>query len=354
MTIRTLYGILIGMFALLSAIAGLWQLDDSGDKRQAAEWIRKPNLIASMAQGASATLAMERGITAAILANPGAAPAPMRGEMARIRSRVDNMQHQVLEHVRQFVQTAPQHPITRALARIDADRRSLGELRAAVDAGLEGRAPAVPVRRWIDLMSVRIEALQLLTSVGVEPLPENIYTYASLPVIKDILFTLSETLGKERATLGVLIARGQPFTAADMRQLDDFRAVIVQSTARLESNLPFQPGSPALDAARAQLSAALYERYETLRNAVVESGRLNRPYPVSASEWFHEASQGIDAVLELSETINARFERGIDAVQTHANESLLLLGLILVAAVALFFTTLLAIQRRVLRPLLAL
>lgn len=351
MTIRALYGVLIGMFALLSAVAGLWQLTDSGNKLQAAEWIRKTNLIASVAQQASAILAMERGITAAILANPDAARAPMRDEMARIRGLVDNQHHQIIEHIRQFTRSAPGHPIAQALAQIDSGRRSLGQLRTAVDAGLAGDAPALPVQHWIEQLSGRIEALQVLTSLGVEPLPQNIYTYTSLPVIKDILFTLSEALGKERAALAVLIARGQPFSAADLRQLDDIRAVIGQTSRRLRASLAFEAGGATVDAARARVAHDLYERYERLRHAVVESGRLNQPHPVSADEWFREATHGIDAVLALSSAINAEFERDIDAVQLHANESLLVLGLTLGATLVLFFVTLLAIQRRVLKPL---
>ncbi len=351
MTLRRTFFTLLGAFAVLSAIAGLWQLADSRDKAAAAEWIDLTARLSDVAQRASAQLAMERGLAAVMLARPAEADGRLQAELRQRRAAADALHAQLTALADELARRAPGHPIVAALARVRQDRSQIERRRTELDAQLQGSAGAPDAAEpWVALTTRAIGNLESLIAVGMLPLRDNLYTYASLPVIKDLLFTLAEHLGRERALLGVAIAHGAPLGEADQTLLGAYRAVSTHARRRAEAIVDHLPASPALSGAREAFRQELLH-YEAVRAGVYQNGVEWLAYPLSAEQWYREASRGIDAVTGLADAIAAQSARDIERLRQSARNTLALLALIVVILTALFALAVRTLWRRVLDPL---
>lgn len=351
MRIRFLLIALLGVLTLLTIGGGIWEVVDARAKLRAVEWIERTNRLADVSQRLSARLAMERGITAATLANPAEASASMRAEMLRLRESVDSKYRAVQQVVDTLSPLPSGHPLIPVLNKLALQRGELDAMRLQIDTGLDSYAGSVDSERWIAHATRLIEVLAELRSASMVALPDNIYTHSSHPVIKDVLFMLSEYLGRERAMLGVAIARARPLSTAELHDLAQYRNVVTIARQRADAILHQLPMTPELDEALSRLSADLLMRYEGLRNAVYASSEAGSPYPVSAEQWYREATIGIDAVLHLSGVVGAIFERDINRLRRQADTSMVLLTIVLVTVLATLVLAAQLIRRRILRPL---
>lgn len=351
MKIRYLLIALLGIFTLLTVGGGVWEVIDAREKLRAVAWIERTNRLADISQRLSAWLAMERGITAATLANPADASASMRDEVLRVRKQVDDAYRALQQVVETLAPLPPRHPLIAGLNRLARQRGELDAIRRQIDAGLDSYSGSVDSERWIDLATRTIEVLADLRSASMVALPDNIYTHSSYPVIKDVLFMLSEYLGRERAIVGVAIARARPLHEAELRDLDQYRNIVTVARQRADAILHQLPMTPALEAALARLSADLLVRHENLRAAVYASSQGGSPYPVTAEQWYREATIGIDAVLHLSDVVGASFERDIGQLRRQADASMILLVVVFVTVLAALVLAMQLIRRRILRPL---
>jgi diguanylate cyclase (GGDEF)-like protein/PAS domain S-box-containing protein len=351
MTIRALFYVLLGVFALISAGAGLIQVADSRDKAHAVEWIHKANRLADVAHLTSARLAMERGVTAAILASPREASPGLQAEMLRLRASVDGFQAQMMELAQELHLRADNHPVFAKIDSVHVSRATMEAYRAQVDEQLRGVWNSLDAEQWIALMTRRIADLQSLSAIAMLPLGDNVYTLASGPVIKDVLFTLSEYLGRERAAVGVAIARGMPLSESELRILGEYRSVAVRTRERVESILEHLPTTPALERARQIFVRDMLQHYEELRADVYASSAARRPYPVDAEQWYRSATVGIDSVLGLSAAVSDQFERDIERLRSHAVGTMILLVALFALLLALFAAAVYTVRKRVLGPL---
>ncbi|MCK0507022.1 EAL domain-containing protein [Aromatoleum anaerobium] len=352
MTLRRTFFTLLGAFAVLSATAGLWQLADSRQKAAAAEWIELTARMGDAAQRASAQLAMERGLTAVMLPRSGQADEMLKVELRQRRAAVDESHAQLAALADELARRAPDHPVAAVLAQVRQDRAEIERRRAQLDVQLQGAAGApAAAERWVALTTGAIENLEGLITIGMLPLRDNIYTYASLPVTKDLLFTLAEHVGRERAVLGVAIAQGAPLGERDQVLLGNYRVVATHARRRVEVILEHLPASPELSRAREVFEQDLLQRYEAVRAGVYRSGIEGLAYPLSGEEWYREASRGIDAVIGVSEAVGAQFARDIERLRRNARHTLGLVVLTVVVLSALFGFAVRTLWRRVLEPL---
>ncbi|WP_186301577.1 EAL domain-containing protein [Denitromonas halophila] len=351
MTLRRSFYVMACLVALLSVGAGYWQLDDSRAKLQAVEWIHDANRLTDMAQKASASLAMERGITAAILANPADAKASMLAEMRRTRAEVDVFHVQLSAVADTLAHRDIAHPLFSKLREMRQSRSGMESLRADVDALVNGEDRGLDAERWIDLVTERIGGLQDLAAISMQPLRDNRYTLASALVIKDVLFTLSEYAGRERAAIGVAIARNTRLSAYTWRVLEDQRVVADRARHRAEVILSHLPVTPDLVPARVAFEVNYLGRYEALREQILASSLAGEPYPVDAEQWYREASSGVDSILGLSSALSAQFDSDIAELRRHAVTTRGLLVVLFLAMALLFGLAVQGVRHRVLRPL---
>lgn len=354
MSIRALAYVLLAAFALLSSVAGLWQLADSRKKVMAAEWVQSVNRLSDLAQRSSAQLAKERGVTAAILGDSGAASPAMKADMMAARAAVDGLYREFAALAEHLAVRAPAHPLLGWMTRLERTRRETERFRARLDEQLLGVPNGLVAEIWIGLINDQIEQLHGFSAIAMLPLDGNDYTHTSVPIIKDLLFTLSEHLGRERAIVGVAIARGVPLGVRELETLAEYGAIARQAKRRIDAIVEHLATTDEIERARAAFSRDLLERYEALRTRVFESSAAALPYPVDAEEWYRETTVGIDAVLGLAQAISTHFERDIGRLSDQAARTRSLLLVIFLSMLALFCVAVQVLRRRVLRPLAAL
>ncbi len=350
-SIRGLALVLIGAFALLSAGAGFWQLADSRAKLRAVEWTQLTNQLTDVAQRASARLALERGVTAAILGNPAEADPELLFELHGVRLLVDELHRQMWELLGELGNRSIDHPLFERVGDLQQSRAEMVRLRALVDEQLLGVGNGLDAEQWIALMNRRIDELQDVATHAMLPLRGNVYTLVSAPIIKDVLFTLGEYLGRERAMVGVAIARNQALSEAELAQLHDYRVVALRARERALAMIQDLPASAELEQAHKRLEQDLLAGYENLRASVYASVHTGRPYPMDAAQWYQDATIGIDSVLGLSLAVSNQFALDIMQLRKHAERTLILLSLAFVMLLLMLWLTVRTVRGRVLRPL---
>lgn len=354
MNIRRSFYVMAALVALLSAGAGYWQLADSHAKLEAVEWVHDANRLADAAQQLSAGLAMERGITAAILANPADAQAAMLDEMRRARQSVDAYQKRLSVVADALTRRDIAHPVLSKLREMGPVRLQMAALRATVDARLTGADERLDAEGWIEQMTEHIGSLQDLAAISMQPLRDNRYTLASALAIKDVMFTLGEYAGRERAAIGVAVARGTPLSAYAWRALEDQRLIADRARARAEAILAHLPATPELVQARLRFEVEYLGRYEALRSQILASSLAGERYPVDAGQWYREATAGVDAILGVSSALSSQFEADIARLRSHAVNTQGMLILLFLAMAVLFGIAVQGVRHRVLLPLQAL
>jgi len=346
MSIRRLLTTLLALLGLLILAGSLWEFRAAQEKLRAVAWVEQTNQIADLSLRASAVMAMERGLTAALLASIDS-PAEMLTAMAQQRRAVDTQYQYLLDAVQRLPALPPSHPLT--LATHDL-ARSRGELEAARNLIDQGALPGGE-DTWIALASAHIETLADMRRASMSPLPGNIYSYHSNPVMKEVLFTVSEYAGRERAIVGTAIARNRPLSEGELAQLRQYRNIVELAMNRAERIVRQFPASRELTLASAAIGSNFLGRYEELRQQVYAASREGRPYPVSAEEWYAEATQGINTVIVLSEAMSDHLRRDIGQLRRQAMLDTTLLSLALVITIAVFIAVVRAIRQRLLQPL---
>ncbi|GAB4296979.1 MAG: hypothetical protein Kow0096_14720 [Thiohalomonadaceae bacterium] len=346
MSIRRLLITLLALLGLLILAGSLWELRDAREKLSAVTWIEQTNHLADLSLRASAVMAMERGITAALLSSEEPPPT-MVDEMRRQRQTVDRQYQRLLDTAQTIDNLPPSHPLTLALHDLAHSRGELEASRHLIDQhNLPGGADA-----WIAQATRHIEAMTDVRRACMVPLPGNMYSYIPNPVMKEALFTVSEYAGRERAIVGAAIARHRPLTEQELAQLRQYRNVVDVALTRAERIMRQFPASRELTLASANVTSVFLSRYEELRQQVYAASRDGQPYPVNAETWYAEATEAIDTIIALSEAMSGQLHREIAQLRHKALLDTTLLVLALLITSVVFFLVVRSIRRRILLPL---
>ena len=355
MSIRRLLLIMIALLAALAIAVAARGVVDMRLRSEAIDWLQHSNRVSALAQTAGGALARERGLTLMLLSSDRLAP-EHHDDLNRIRVATDRDLQALSALASATGQLAPDHALVSGLLEVRALHSELESYRAAVDAALRGTAIDLEMapQRWVDLVTQHIEFLNHLVSTSIAPIGDNSPMMTALPLIKDALFTLSELLGKERAVIASALASDEPIGAVRERELDHFRSNILHTWTRTDRLLGYFSGHKEIEQAVDRFWTDLFVHYEDMRNAVVAASDDGRPYPVSAQQWFDNATRGIDGVLALSNALSAEVDRRAARLRSEANAEFMLTLVSLMLALGAFIVAAFVIQRRVLRPLLAL
>jgi diguanylate cyclase (GGDEF)-like protein/PAS domain S-box-containing protein len=352
MTIRRLLITLLALLGLLILAGSLWEFMEARAKLRAVDWVEQTNRLTDLSLRASTVMAMERGITAAILSSPEHAGADMRDEMAQQRRNVDTFYRELLDTAQVLPTLPASHPLSTALHDLAYNRGELEASRNQIDQSLENGSTALgAAQTWLVLATAHIEALANVRRATMAPLPDNIYSYTSNPVMKEVLFTVSEYAGRERAIIGAAIARNRPLNAGELAQLRQYRDIVELGLKRSENIVRQFPATQGMTLALAGLSSGFLGRYEELRQAVYAASREGRPYPVDAAAWYAEATLGINTLIALSEAISERLEQDVGELRHKASLDTALLALSLLLATLVFIAAVRLIGTRILNPL---
>jgi diguanylate cyclase (GGDEF)-like protein/PAS domain S-box-containing protein len=351
MTIRRLLITLVALLGLLIMAGGLWQISDIRTRLHAISWVEQSNRVADLSLHASAVMAMERGITAAILANPAQASDGMHREMRQQRQALDEHYQRLLNITHNLPELPLDHPFVAALYDLKGSRDELETFRTEVDRVLTGQNTTQHEQAWVKLATSHIEALMALRFTTLAPLTGNPYSYVSNPVLKQVIFTISENAGRERAIIGIAIAQNRPLKADELERLQQYRAMVQLRLKTSEIITRYMPATPELTLATTRLETIFLGSFEELRQAVLSAGREGHPYPVSAEEWYASSTEGINTLLALGDVLNAQLQQDIGRLRNSVELSSALVIFSLLLTATIFMVALSQIRRRILEPL---
>ncbi len=351
MTIRNLLTMLLTVMGLLILIGSSWEVRELRAKQDAARWVHQNNQVADLSLRASGVMAMERGITAAILSLSDRGNPEMLYEMAQQRRSGDELYRSLEALATELTAANADLPLSRSLAQLVGQREALVDARHQVDRLIVGDAAPLNEQQWIQLATRHIEALSNLRDAANQPKPGNLYSHTSNPIIKEVLFNASEHAGRERALVGAAIAQGRPLSGAELAQLQRYRDTVDASLERAHALIEQLSDVPGLVAARKALEAEFLGDYQSLRQEVYAASRSGHPYPVSASEWYRRSTSGIGTLLALSEAVSGHFEAHLEQLHNYARLSLLMVAISITTAVSVFLFAVWSIRRRILHPL---
>ena len=293
---------LIGVTAALTLAAGTFSLgsvfEASGEldvaKRSAASSETGQLLMAS-----GAGWAEERGLTGITLAAASAASPSRIAEIGDRRESADAAFEEALVRL----ETEWDRPDgTRHLAEVRRRFDDLARLRAELDAQFALPAEARDARLLetamptITAMIVAAEDLRVLSRYRAESAVTRI---EALQDLQHSLWVMLEYAGRERGTLGPVIASGRALASAELQALSELRGHIAEAWARVESLAQLDLASPSLQEQIVAVDAAYFGAFDVLRSSVYGAGVEGRSYPLDAASWFAEATSAMASIGKL-------------------------------------------------------
>ncbi|WP_053080527.1 methyl-accepting chemotaxis protein [Methylobacterium variabile] len=258
---------------------------------------------------AAASLAAERGLTNGWLAKPPAASE--RSVLASLREEGDRHLAAALPRLRE------DETVSRAAAALGAARQDLAALRRRADQVLSGTPDPDLAATWFTGVTgviAREQALFDAVRAGiVGALPGEIHRGLD---VKRALWDASEFAGRERGRLNAAIAGRQGLPVEQVRAL----AVLA---GRVDAALDQAHASGAAlgrDVTEALAAAGRrLEAFEATRAAVYRAGAAREPYPVTAEEWFRQATEVITGLNQARTAATASLG-AIVAAESRASE----------------------------------
>lgn len=352
MPIRIMFLLLTSALICLLGGLGLWQTNDSHNKVKAVDWLQKNNLFVDFSQQAAVELAVERGLTAHLLELK-----ERQVDLGMLESRLQqqreivNEKFATMQHMLQALAHLEEKPLLKQFkVQLQHLQQQLHSKRTQVTQTLQHQGEMIRVAQWIADISVLIEELHSFSGMSMLPLEGNIYSYAAQPIVKDVLFTLAEYLGRERAILVAAITRDTALSVTEQQLLLEQESVINQTYQRAQAILHKLPAHLALEKEQQALEKQLVV-YQKMRQAILHSSQTQGAYAISSEAWFAQASLTIDSVYQVTRTINTAIDQAINDLKRNAQWAQIIAGSAFLLLVVLLALSAYWLHRRVLRPL---
>jgi len=169
--------------------------------------------------------------------------------------------------------------------------------------------------------------------------------------VKRALWETSEFAGRERGALNGFIAGETPLTGERLETLGAIRGRIASAWSIIKADA--EGLSSNLQTAVAAVDDNYFGTFGKLRRDVYRAGAEGH-YPVSATQWFAQATDAIGTILKAQKIAAGDVARMVVAEETEARIALgIALGILSMALIAVF-AAIWVLVRQVLRPLAAL
>lgn len=354
MSIRFSFAALTALLVFWLSVLGVWQYQDSQAKVQAVQWLKKTNQLLTSIQGASTELALERGLTASLLAQIESVEAVQSHDLWLSVQAQQDISNRRLAYVQYYLDEllilSPSHPIRHYQQKLQQLLEFMALRRQAVAKAVLTGNSALDVQHWIADSTWAIDVLYGMSGVGMLPLEGNIYSYASRPVVQDVLFTLGEYIGRERALLSSVLAREAPLSESERKALDAQHSLVEQAYKRIDVFLNELPEASDLARQRQEFNEQM-QNFNNLRTELLAQSTAKQPYSQGSAVWFDQATLSISKVTALSQSLNERFSRQIADLSRNATQSRYLALLAFAALLLSFVISLYFTRKRVLAPL---
>ncbi|MET7243081.1 methyl-accepting chemotaxis protein [Methylobacterium sp. EM32] len=320
MSLRRQIFLILGLIGCLLVWLAGYQVADAWNRADIMRRAAEANRVTDGLAAAAASLAAERGLTNGWLAQP-----PAAGELAtlaRLREEGDRQLALSLENLRQ------DEAVSKAAMALGEARRDLTALRRRVDRVLAGTPDPDLAAAWFPAATgviAREQALFDAVRAGLTgSVPGTLHHGLD---IKRALWDAGEFAGRERGRLNAAIAGRQALAVEQVRALSGLAGRVEAALAQARASAPAL--SPEFRTALASASRRA-EAFEATRAAVIRAGAAREPYPVTAEEWFRQASDVIAGIAEARAAATASLGAILSA-ESRAAETWLLAALAILA-----------------------
>ncbi|MCW8956230.1 MAG: EAL domain-containing protein, partial [Gammaproteobacteria bacterium] len=155
----------------------------------------------------------------------------------------------------------------------------------------------------------------------------------------------------ERALISAVIAQNRPFSQQEYQQLDIYQHTSQLIEKRLNVVLTYFPNTPEITLAQSDLQRTYKQDYQVLRSAIIQSSQAGQPYSVNATEWFDQATEAVNAILNLSHAIDLHINEDIETIKAGARYTVIALFATMLLVVIVFIVAFIVTYRRILMPL---
>ncbi|MBU4529398.1 MAG: EAL domain-containing protein [Hoeflea sp.] len=296
-------------------------------------------------------LAIERGVTNAVLAAPAVADPEKVERIVELRRHADVAFISALESARDITDITGK---TALIATVSQNRDALASLRSDMD-----RQMAVPgsardealLDRWVPTVTALIMSLQDL-HLTVQEVPPTALVHTQIMLdLRQALWVVSEYAGRERAIIGSMIASQDRISDKTLATLAEYRGRLEQSWALVEvyADRPFANSAVlrAIEVAKAEF----FGDFSTLRENVYKASTEGRPYPLDADEWIAAATRAIESLLALSDATGLATSNDASQAEANSFQSLVVSSILLLVAAALGVLAFFIIVTKVTRPI---
>jgi len=304
-------------FALVSMTTAL-------NTMRTAQTMRANNGVGSLFLESAGALAAERGLINATLAASGKAAPQVLADIQKLRERSQNALNAALDEVR----SASDFPAKQALiSKVMEDHQRLQSLRQAIDAQLVLEASerdASVSATWVPTVTALIMTSQeLRTAAQVVPSSALARTQIMLD-LRQAMWVISEYAGRERATIGGMIARNAKFDVETLTVLSEYHGRVEQAWALIKAYESREFANPNVVPVIKDAEASYFGSFEAVRMEVYAAGTGDAAYPMSADQWITAATQGIDSLLRLSGAIGEATANYTHMVEDDGRDSVMI------------------------------
>lgn len=316
-----LNGVVITLSLLVVALTVVrgW---DAYQRRVEAVRLSVMNEMADKIIASAAYEALERGITASALAGGEGAGADTVNKIKEFRTKGDEALKGALEIAEKLAVKEPDSRFATLYEQAGQAYRSLVDARKRVDSSLQGGRREIEPFEWFQVMAEVIDraaALRQAAFASGEPLQQ--ITQDNL-ILKQAVWLISENMGRERGTLGPIIASQKPIPQDVMEDLRAYRAIVDLGVADILSIKREKGADPRIVNAIWDMEKALRRFNETRME--VYSALVTGNYPLSPLDWIGRSTEAIDKVLAVSKAVTEVNNDKANAAAKECSRSLLL------------------------------
>ena len=350
MSIRTLFLMLVGILALLVGVQGYWQITDSNQKIQRMEWLKKANQLTNHGQRVTVELAVERGVTAYILENLAQEYASEKERLFQERAKVNEQLELLMTTLQELQAITPSYLLLQSQRQVVHTFAKLSEWRELVDISMAQGQPRISIEQWIANISELNEEIHGVSGISLFPLASSIYSYAAQPLMQNVLFTMAEYLGRERAMLVVAISRGTPLTEQEQQTLAMLRLIFDHAQVRSQRLVEQLHHVPWLQQEHNLFQQELVA-YRLLRDRALNRSQDGRPYEIDPDVWFEQATRTIQSIYQMSYRVAEQLEKSVQLLKEQAEQTRLFVIAVLTALLILLALVGYLLNKRIVKPL---
>lgn len=397
MKIKTLLLAVMGLLCLIAISAIAWNTRYVVQDFKEAKRLVYSNQIAEQSLQLSTQLAYERGFTATVLADRNPPLEIIREQLKKERDTSDALYNVFILEIQGIIQLLDSQVLFQNVAKLNRYREQQLKLRAEIDRSLvQGRTtnqnisngnntlPNQIIERsiirssrhigssanaitqqtgnqnisynpleneWIQSISDLIEQVRLLRQMIMAPTdPRDFATYYSL-IVKEIFHSFTESMGIQRVVIGKVLVAQRSFKKEEIELLLKQESLIQVAEQKLSAVLQFFPPSEEIQRSREAFVKAYHLEYKNLYEQILAASDENQPYPITAFEWFSQATEAIDSVLTFSLAIDNLISGQVNKVKEQSNFMVYSLLATIILVGSLFIIAYFMTYRRIVNPL---